>query len=398
MSVAVQKKPAGLKRIALHEDVRVSTPRKIDRDKGVIYRCKILGLESANGRRYTQNAVRSAAKLYEGRKVFCDHPGKPSDQRSIRDVFGWFENVIAETDGLYGDFHLVNPKTELAESVMNAAENKADLYGFSHNSLGEGDEIDGVFVVGRISEVRSVDLVSDPATTKSLFEGRAMKKMSLRKLLEWVKPKQAKAKANLKKLLEDDAPLDMDLDVPDDMPVDEPAPAEGGGMDALTNAIAAIVKDGNHDLAMKVLKLIKSDAEPEVVAIEADDDEADDDEKEVEEECDDDDKDKKMESIRRELDTLKADKAVRVLIEDAGLKFAKAESREAFIESLLPLADAKRKALIEERKTLLQESINRHDRPRSQGPGQGTNGNASRDAKLQKVSSGKELAEALRRC
>lgn len=354
MTVATRKPPK-LKRISLREYVDGSRAGRVDREKGIIYRVKILGLESANGRRYTQSAVRNAISLYEGKKVYCDHPDKPSDQRGIRDVFGWFENVIADATGLYGDFHLVNPSTELAESVMNAAESKPDLYGFSHNALGEGDTVDGTFVVGRISEVRSVDLVSEPATTKSLFEGRTMKKITLRKLLEWVKPSKPAAQKQLKALMEmpeDDAPMDMELDAPMDMPAE--APAEGG-MDALTNAIGAIIKDGNHELAMKILKLIQADAEPEAPVTEEEDEDKDKDDKEkpVKEGEEEDEKDKeKMESIKRELATLKADKNVRVLVEDAGLKFGKPDHREAFIESLLPLSDAKRKALIEERKAL----------------------------------------------
>lgn len=383
-----------------------SKPGRIDREAGILYHCKILGLESANGRRYSQAAIAAAVPLYEGRAVNADHPAKPGDQRSVHDRFGWFENVTAEADGLYGDFHLVNPRTELAESLLNAAESKPDLYGFSHNALGEGDEIDGVFVVGRISEVRSVDLVAEPATTKSLFESeQPMKKISLRKLLEWVKPAKPAAQKRLKALLEmpEDEPLDMELDAPADMPVEPPADA-GGGMDQLTGALAAIVKEGNHELAAKILRLIKSESEPEVAATEEDDsdDKDEDDEEKETPEAEDEDKEKdkdKMEAIqlRKELDTLKADRSVRQLIEDAGLKFAKPEGRELFIESLLPLDEKKRKALIEERKTLLQESANGHNRPRSQGPGQGSNGAQSRDAQLQKVSSGKELAEALKR-
>lgn len=45
-----------------------------------------------------------------------------------------------------------------------------DAFGLSHNAQGEGDEKDGIFVVSKIVEVRHVDVVADPATTKSLSE------------------------------------------------------------------------------------------------------------------------------------------------------------------------------------------------------------------------------------
>jgi hypothetical protein len=385
-----------------------SRAAQIDRENGVLKHVKILGLESVNNtdglkRRYSIEAIKQAAPLYEGKAVNADHPAHAGDTRSVHDRFGWFENISVEAAGLYGDFHVVNPSTELAESLFRAAESKPDLFGFSHNSLGEGEEVNGEFVIRRITEVKSVDLVAEPATTKSLFESeqRTMKKITLRKLLEWVKPKKDKARKQLKAILEapEDEPLDMELDAPADMPAE---PAAEGGMDALTNAVATIAKEGNHDLAMKILKLIQAEAAP-VVAEEEEDEEEKDKEKETPEEEDeekDKEKDKeKMESLRHELDNLKADKTVRVLIEDAGLKFAKSEARESFIESLLPLDDKKRKALIEDRKALLQESVSNHNRPRSQAPGSGA-GNAaatSRDARLQKVTDSKSLAEAIQR-
>jgi hypothetical protein len=42
--------------------------------------------------------------------------------------------------------------------------------------------------------------------------------------------------------------------------------------------------------------------------------------------------------------------AVRDLIEDAGLTFAKPEARKAFIRSLIPLTESERKELITERR------------------------------------------------
>ena len=77
-----------------------------------------------------------------------------------------------EGEGLYGD--LVYLKTHpMAERICEAAERMPDAFGMSHNAQGEGEENkDGVFVVSKIVEVRHVDLVADPATTKSLSEAR----------------------------------------------------------------------------------------------------------------------------------------------------------------------------------------------------------------------------------
>ena len=42
------------------------------------------------------------------------------------------------------------------------------MIGLSHNAIGEGDTQNGVVVVRRLVKVRSVDVVSDPATTNGL--------------------------------------------------------------------------------------------------------------------------------------------------------------------------------------------------------------------------------------
>ena len=151
----------------------------VDREAGIIKGIKILGFTSQNGRRYTPEACKAAISLYEGKKVNIDHPEKgPTQQRSTYDRFGKFINVrFVEGDGLFGDL-LYLKSHEMAESVCEAAERKElnDVFGMSHNAQGEGSvDKQGIFVVSRITEVRHVDLVADPATTQSLTESTATK-------------------------------------------------------------------------------------------------------------------------------------------------------------------------------------------------------------------------------
>ena len=151
----------------------------VDREAGIIKGIKILGFTSQNGRRYTPEACKAAISLYEGKKVNIDHPEKgPTQQRSTYDRFGKFINVrFVEGDGLFGDL-LYLKSHEMAESVCEAAERKElnDVFGMSHNAQGEGSiDKQGIFVVSRITEVRHVDLVADPATTQSLTESATTK-------------------------------------------------------------------------------------------------------------------------------------------------------------------------------------------------------------------------------
>jgi len=149
----------------------------VDRDKGIIKGVKIIGFNSQNGRRYLPEALKEAVPLYEGIKVNIDHPEKgPTQQRSSHDRFGKFINVrFVESEGIYGDL-LYLKNHPLAESVCEAAEREEmnDVFGMSHNAQGEGTvDKNDIFVVSRITEVRHVDLVADPATTKSLTESQS---------------------------------------------------------------------------------------------------------------------------------------------------------------------------------------------------------------------------------
>jgi hypothetical protein len=142
---------------------------RIDREHGVIAGCKILGLQSRNGRTYDTAAVAKAMPMYEGAAVFVDH-GKAGQSRSYHDRMGRLQNVRASQDGLYADF-CFNPKHVLAEQLLWDAEHAPGNVGFSHDVQGKTRRSqDGSVVVEAIERVDSVDLVAKPATTRSLFE------------------------------------------------------------------------------------------------------------------------------------------------------------------------------------------------------------------------------------
>jgi hypothetical protein len=149
---------------------------RVDRVEGVIRGVKILGLESSNRRSYLPRALAQAARLYEDAKVNVNHPkGNPGAPRDYQDRMGTIRNVDARPgEGLFADFYF-NPKHALAEQLIWDAEHAPENVGFSHNvearTVRQGDRI----VVEAITRVQSVDLVADPATTRSLFESAAQK-------------------------------------------------------------------------------------------------------------------------------------------------------------------------------------------------------------------------------
>jgi len=144
---------------------------RVDRSAGVIRGVKILGITSRNGRTYLPEALAAAARLYENAKVNVNHPkGRPDGPRDYQDRIGVIRNVAArEGEGLFADFHF-NPKHALAEQLAWDAEHAPENVGFSHNVQARCARRDGRLVVEAITQVQSVDLVADPATTRGLFE------------------------------------------------------------------------------------------------------------------------------------------------------------------------------------------------------------------------------------
>lgn len=143
--------------------------RQVDRESGVIRTVQICGPVSRNGRNYSQ-ALDSAIGLYEGTKVNIDHGFAPGEERSFLSGFGVLRSVRRQGDALYGDLHFLKSH-QLAELVCERAERFPETFGLSHDADIDGYVDDaGIFQVTKITAVRSVDLVGDPATARGIFE------------------------------------------------------------------------------------------------------------------------------------------------------------------------------------------------------------------------------------
>ena len=149
------------------------TAPRVDADQGILYGVKLLGESSKNGRRYTGDAIKNAVALYEDRKIYVNHPRRDelSDDRKFESWAGVSRNPIARHDGIYGDIHL-RKKSDYFEGIIEAAERFPNSVGFSHVADGTS-RLDGdTEIIESITEVFSVDLVTDPATTAGFFESK----------------------------------------------------------------------------------------------------------------------------------------------------------------------------------------------------------------------------------
>lgn len=248
----------------LTEDItRSRSAHRVDRDKGVIFGVKVLGTQSSNRRVYDRQALQEAysQRLYEGCPVNVNHPKKATDPRDAHDRFGRLINVRLEPDGLYADLEYLKSHP-LADRICEAAERMPEAFGLSHNAQGDVEKIDGIDHVRRLIEVRSCDLVSDPASTGGLFEGKRPMKIRdfFEGLSELVKAKLPKRARHLQPLLEDSY---MDADMPAEAGGAEPAApaATSDPAEALKQgfraAIQAIMDDDTLDAAAKGKRITK---------------------------------------------------------------------------------------------------------------------------------------------
>lgn len=172
MATKTAKSPTKTQR--LQEIAALPSNITVDRANGIIPGVKVLGYESRNGRRYTESAVKGAIDLYEGARVNVNHRKPNSGDRPYEQRIGVLRNVrLKAQEGLFGDLHY-NPKHALAEQLAWDAENAPGNVGLSHDAEGKTRASGNGLLVEEITRVHSVDLVSDPATVRGLYESETM--------------------------------------------------------------------------------------------------------------------------------------------------------------------------------------------------------------------------------
>lgn len=138
-----------------------STPRGDTAQQGLSFRCVLLqeGLGNLkDAYYYSKDALTSAVPVFEGKKIYADHPSSVEEQvrpeRSVRDVLGHFENVSLEEsdDGvsrLVGDVKILPDQSfAWARSLMRHSVDYAQKYpdkdfvGLSINAGGDAEEAD----------------------------------------------------------------------------------------------------------------------------------------------------------------------------------------------------------------------------------------------------------------
>jgi len=151
----------------------------------------ILGKQSKNSdgkvfREYSNAAMESAVRIFEGMPAFIDHQekGKATQHRSVKDMFGTYKNVKVDLqeEKVRGDLQLYDHT--LGQHVAAIIKVNPRAVGNSINTGGKVVMRNGIQIVEEIfartpaGVKASVDLVGDPATTSSLFESTDLDKES----------------------------------------------------------------------------------------------------------------------------------------------------------------------------------------------------------------------------
>ena len=140
----------------------------VDAPNRIVHNVALTGLTSKNGYRYTEQALKTAAALYDHKPVFLDHAVDKSrpHERSTRDLVGTIVNPRFESDRIRGDIRVLD--TESGRTFLALAESDAPGVGMSHVVLAQRGSADGS--IEQIRDVVSVDAVVFPATTKTFRE------------------------------------------------------------------------------------------------------------------------------------------------------------------------------------------------------------------------------------
>lgn len=166
--------------IQVTEHELIDSVEAVDAEAGLVRGVKLLGLKSRNrnpdgsvGRDYdTAGVQESAARLFPGTRVYIDHPADPAAPRKYEDAFGVVENYrFVPGRGHFGDLRY-NTRHRLASQFAEDVQKFPKGLGFSINAaIKPGKKPSGGgMVVESLEILRSVDVVTRPATAVGVFE------------------------------------------------------------------------------------------------------------------------------------------------------------------------------------------------------------------------------------
>src|SRR5262245_27090751 len=153
--------------------VGLTKDSRVDPETGIITGVKVLGSQSRNKRIYPPALLAQRYAAYEGAQVYADHDYaqlRHGKTRPLADWGGVLRVARHQGNAIMADLHCLK-ETPAGRIILEAARTCSDRFGLSPMHLIEAEKgADGVETVTAILEVWSVDAVTRPATTRTLFE------------------------------------------------------------------------------------------------------------------------------------------------------------------------------------------------------------------------------------
>src|SRR5262245_30925546 len=161
-----------MSRLVLEATLALAPDSRVDAAAGVIRGVKVLGSASRNGRTYPPALLAERYAAYEGAQVYADHDYSQLKTGKARPLTSWggvLRGATFRGESVFADLHCLK-ETDAGKIILEAAARCPDKFGLSPMHLIESKKTDGGEVVTAILEVWSVDAVTRPATTRTLFE------------------------------------------------------------------------------------------------------------------------------------------------------------------------------------------------------------------------------------
>jgi hypothetical protein len=156
---------------------------RVNKETNTIHNIAVLTSLSLNNRIYTPSALKSIVPLINGTKSFVDHAYEPQGH-SIMSLLGEFRNPRLDGTTVRADLTILK-SSQGRNIIFDLAEHFPHSVGFSIYAKGrfnENPDSSGREVVEEIISLRSIDLVTEPATTHGLFEELSEARAKIKKL------------------------------------------------------------------------------------------------------------------------------------------------------------------------------------------------------------------------
>lgn len=163
-----EQTPAGFQQLTEHIRDWCTADVHVDAEQRLVRNVALTGLQSRNGYRYTEQALREAVPHYADKPVFLDHAAHVSRpwNRSTRDLVGSIVNPRFEEGRIRADIQALG--TEAGRTFLELAASDSPAVGMSHVVLARRSRDKSV--VESIHDVVSVDAVVFPATAATFRE------------------------------------------------------------------------------------------------------------------------------------------------------------------------------------------------------------------------------------